>query len=99
MFLPEEDPTIATITDAENLIQQQPFYAGAQNGDKLLIFPNAKKAIIYSEARDKLINVGPIYFNANKAADESEATTATASEATDTEAGSSSVTNQTDNEE
>lgn len=92
MVLPEEDPTIATITDAENLTQQQPFYVGSQNGDKLLIFPNAKKAIIYSEARDKLINVGPIYFNAPKTAEEStnpvDTNTKESSDTSDTESDS-----------
>lgn len=99
MLLPEEDPTIATITDAENLIQQQPFYAGTQNGDKLLIFPNAKKAIIYSEARDKLINIGPIYFNTPKATDNPEPATESASDVSDAEDNSVSPTEQTENEQ
>lgn len=64
IVLPDEEPTIATITDAATLAKQQPFYAGSENGDKLLIFPVAKKAVIYSESKDLLINVGPVYFDA-----------------------------------
>lgn len=100
MVLPEENPTIATITDAENLIQQQPFYAGSQNGDKLLIFPNAKKAIIYSEARDKLINVGPIYFNAPKTTEEpvssTDADVEDSSDTSDTEPDSADSADQSE---
>lgn len=99
MLLPEEDPTIATITDAENLVQQQPFYAGAQNGDKLLIFPNAKKAIIYSEARDKLVNVGPVYFNAPKAAENPESVTKSVPSVSDTEIDTAPIADQAENEQ
>lgn len=57
--LPEGQPTVATIQDVEALAQQQPFFLGAQNGDKLLIYET--KAIIYSPITHKLINVGPVY--------------------------------------
>lgn len=66
ILLPEgEEPTIATIVDAEKLSQEQAFYSGVQDGDKVLIYMNAQKAIIYREGDDKLINVGPIYTNQN----------------------------------
>ena len=44
--LPEETPTIASITDKTKL-QDQPFFARSQNGDKVLIFQASKEAIIY----------------------------------------------------
>ena len=57
--LPEETPTVANVTDAARL-KNQPFFAKAKNGDTVLIFPKAKKAIIYREAINKIIEVGAI---------------------------------------
>jgi len=59
--LPEGEPVVATIQDVEALAEQYPFFLGAQNGDKILIFQD--KAIIYSPTNDKLVNVGPVYTN------------------------------------
>lgn len=58
----DEKPVVATIQDKQKL-KDQPFFNGAENNDKLLIFTNAKKAIIYREAANKIINVGPIAVN------------------------------------
>ena len=60
MILPEnEKPTIATIIDIEKLRSDNPeFYKNAENGDKLLIYP--QKAIIYSEKKNIIINVASI---------------------------------------
>lgn len=61
MILPEGDePVLATVTDAEALKAQQPFFNGAVNGDQLLLFPRSIKAVIYSPSRDRIVNVGPI---------------------------------------
>lgn len=58
--LPEgEDPTLATITDIEKL-KDQPFFAKAQNGDKILIYTNAKKAYLYSPKNNRLLDVAPV---------------------------------------
>ncbi len=54
-------PVIATIKDVQTLREEQKFYEGAKNGDKLLIYPESGKAIIYSEEREKIVNVGPVY--------------------------------------
>lgn len=63
VVLPEnEDPTIATITDAPALAKEQPFYKDAHNGDKLMVYMQAKKAFIYDPNRNILVNVGPIYM-------------------------------------
>ena len=55
----DETPVVATVTDKEKL-KDQPFFADAENGDYILMFPSAKKAYIYREKETKLINVGPI---------------------------------------
>lgn len=62
--LPEgEEPVIASIIDVDQLVATQPFYEGAENGDFLLIYPQAAKAIIYSPKRNIIVNVGPIIID------------------------------------
>jgi hypothetical protein len=56
MDLPDEEPTIATVTDKEKL-SGQPFFAKAQDGDKVLIFTQAQKAILYRPGTGKIIEV------------------------------------------
>lgn len=63
IVLPNEKPTFATVLDAKKLIAEQSFYVGAENGDQLLIYEKAQKAILYSPSRNILVNVGPVYFN------------------------------------
>ena len=63
IILPEETPLVATVEDAAQLRAEQAFYNDVQNGDKLLIFPQAAKAIIYNEASHKIVNAGPIFVN------------------------------------
>lgn len=60
----DETPVIATVTDKDKL-KDQPFFADAQNGDYILMFPQAKKAYIYREKENKLINVGPIAISSD----------------------------------
>ncbi len=65
MLLPEgELPVMATVTNAEDLKKEQAFYADVLNGDKVLIYVQNQKAIIYSPSRDVIVNVGPVVPNA-----------------------------------
>jgi hypothetical protein len=56
---PNEEPTIATIENADLLKQQSPlFYKDAQNGDRLLVWSD--KAILYSPSRDIILAALPV---------------------------------------
>ena len=60
ILLPEgEDPTLATVVDAERL-KDQPFFVHASKGDRVLIYTSAKKAILYNPTTNKIIEVAPI---------------------------------------
>ena len=61
VLLPEgESPTIATVTDPEKLKAEQAFFAKAMNGDKVLIYTRALKAIMYRPSENKIIEVAPL---------------------------------------
>lgn len=55
----DEAPTIATISDTEKL-KDQPLFARAQNGDKVLVYVGLKKAILYRPSSGKIIDVIPV---------------------------------------
>lgn len=60
VVLPDnEAPTLATIADPEQL-KDQPFFARAKKGDKVLVYNQAKKAILYDPVQDKIIEIAPI---------------------------------------
>lgn len=60
IFLPVgEKPTIATVADPEKL-KDQTFFANAKKGDKVLIYTNARKAILYDPVSNKIVEVAPI---------------------------------------
>lgn len=54
-----EIPTIATVADPEAL-KDQPFFLNAEKGDKVLIFTEAKKAVLYSVTLNKVLNIAPL---------------------------------------
>ena len=59
LVLPKnEEPALATITDTTKLTT--PFLKKSTDGDKLLIYQDAKKVIIYRPSIDRIIDVGPV---------------------------------------
>lgn len=59
-FLPgNETPTVAKIEDKSKLTGQV-FFNSAENGDYLLVYTDAKIALLYRENDNKLVNVGPV---------------------------------------
>jgi len=60
MVLPAgEEPIIATVADPSQLAGQ-PFFANARVGDKVLIFNAARKAILYNEDENRIVDVAPL---------------------------------------
>ncbi len=60
VLLPEgETPTIATVSDPEAL-RDQAFFADSKVGYKVLIYSNAKKAILFDPVANKIINIAPL---------------------------------------
>ncbi len=65
MELPSSSmPTLATVTDIEKL-KNQAFFARAANGDKVLIYADQKKAILYRPSNNKIIDVAPLVTSQN----------------------------------
>ena len=60
ILLPKgEIPTVATVSDPEKL-KDKPFFAKAKVGDKVLLYPVAKKAFLYDPVVKKVLEVAPI---------------------------------------
>jgi len=60
MDLPQgETPTLATVSDKTQL-QNQSFFQNAENGDRILVYSGAKKAILYRPSTNKIIDIAPI---------------------------------------
>jgi hypothetical protein len=55
----DEEPTVATVTNLEDL-KDQPFFTNAKVGYKVLIYTKAKKAILYDPERNILVEVAPL---------------------------------------
>lgn len=62
---PGETPTIATVANVDKL-KGQPFFAKAKNGDKIIIFPTAKRAILYDPVANKILAVEPFVLAPTK---------------------------------
>lgn len=75
MIVPtDEQPTIFTVDD-KNKLKDQSFFKLAENGDKVLIYTKAKRAIIYRESANKIVDIGPVSVGANNQTTPSATTT------------------------
>lgn len=54
-----EEPSVATVTDV-NKLKDQAFFADGKNGDHVLLYPNAKKVILYDPQSKKIVNIAPL---------------------------------------
>lgn len=58
MLLPTgEVPQVALVQDAAKLKETEDFFKDAEDGDKVLVYAQARKAIIYRESSHQIINV------------------------------------------
>jgi hypothetical protein len=74
IYLPtDETPTLATVSDPDKL-RGQVFFEDAKKGYKVLIYTNAKKAILYDPIAKKIVNVAPINIGTNTPGTTTEAT-------------------------
>ncbi len=84
LLITETDaPTVARVDDPTKLKEaNKDFYKDVQKGDYLIIFP--KRAIIYREANDQIINFAPIINTAElkKAQEQTQGSTQPASNTT-----------------
>jgi hypothetical protein len=63
MDLPaNEEPSLATITD-EVKLKEQDFFKNSKNGDKVLIYAQARKAILYRPSVNRIIEFAPLLIN------------------------------------
>lgn len=51
-----EEPTVARITDI-NRLSGQLFFTLAQNGDHVLVFQQARRAVLYRESENKIVEI------------------------------------------
>ena len=75
---------LATVTDITKL-KDQHFFANAQNGDQIVIFPSVMKAVLYRPSINRIVDIGPL--------SSSPSTDTTTSQTTNTST-SSKTTNQ-----
>ena len=62
----DEEPTIATVVDPEKL-GDQAFFSKAQKDDRVVIYAQAKKAILYRPSTKKIVEVAPLNIGENQA--------------------------------
>ena len=84
ILLPDEEPQIAVVQDVDKLKREQSFFDNANNGDKVLIFSVAKKAVLYRPSERKIIEVGPVNQSALDSAESAESTPSTSSSTSST---------------
>lgn len=59
-----EQPALVTVEDESKVTS--PFLKQAKNGDKILIYANAKIVIIYRPSIDRIVAVGPVFIDTSQ---------------------------------
>jgi len=60
MMLPEDvQPTVATITNVDNLRKEMSFFDNAENGFKVVVYED--KAILFDPIKQIIVDVAPVY--------------------------------------
>ena len=57
--MPKGKPAIFNISDLSHLTSQK-FFNGSKPTDKLILFPDEKKAILYDPKTKQIVNIGPL---------------------------------------
>lgn len=57
-----ETPTLATVTDKEKLAGQ-PFFQKSENGDKVLIYSQSGRAVLYRPSLKKIVDITSVNIN------------------------------------
>lgn len=63
MVLPDETPTVGTVTDPA-VFAGQAFFEGVQAGDKILVYPTKGMVVLYSMSLGKILGVAPLSVGA-----------------------------------
>lgn len=63
LLLPsDEEPTLATVKDKNQLVKQ-PIFAKAENNDKILVYAKNQKVIVYRPSLNKIVDAGPLILD------------------------------------
>lgn len=76
----DEQPAVSTVTDIDKL-KDQDFFKNGKNGDRLIVYTQAKKAILYDPTTNRIIEVAPVQPEPN--AQDTPAATSAATPATE----------------
>lgn len=60
-----ETPTLATVSDP-SVLSGQVFFSNAQVGDKVLIYPESKRAILYNPKLNRVVETAPLSIGEQK---------------------------------
>lgn len=55
----DETPTLATVSDA-SLLKEQAFFSRAKNGDRVLVYSKAQRAVLYRPSTNRVIEYAPV---------------------------------------
>ena len=70
VFLPQDEvPTVAKVSNP-SLLKEQAFFNDAKVGDVVLIYTNAKKAILYDPVANKIVNMSTLSMGSIKKNDD-----------------------------